>query len=470
MAMSHHHVIVGDGASAAAMAEAVCLGRGDRLTIIGPNAGRLGRGLAYADHAPKDPWRYSYLMNSPSEGFGDAFVEWFAKGWSDLRDQIGAFRPDWLEFNAQHIAEGDFGAVFAPRAIYGDWLAETAQDALARHHENGVDVSLRTGIAASLTPMGKSLRITLSGGEVIQADRVDVATGGPGTQRFGSDAGPTAFTTLYGNETTIAEVLAPGQTVTCLGGNAAMLDVLRFLQSIMDERDIRLRIISRGEEPEPLVLTRPRRDEIWPQITGPFEKVSDLVAAVDDEMKVFRAGGASMAELRPGYLDWAKKTPLAGLLPSHTERRLVLPLLERRFRRGTHDSINDYRRLRAAGQIEEVNGDITWVYAEAPGKVRIRIDTKNGQEELHVPFTINTTGPGNQLPLDLLTSGMVRDGLLDLNADKSGITVDAGLQTRIEGVRYLSPAITEIGGEPLAFALNDVLALQELASGANAPR
>ena len=46
-----------------------------------------------------------------------------------------------------------------------------------------------------------------------------------------------------------------------------------------------------------------------------------------------------MAELRPGYLGWAAE----GLetLPSLSERRKVMPQLERRFRRATHNSLAD---------------------------------------------------------------------------------------------------------------------------------
>ncbi len=464
-----HQLIIGDGASAAALAKSPPLIAGDTLTILGSNAAQLGRGLAYDDHAGGAPWRYAYLMNSPSGAFGDEFVNWFESNWDGIRPMISSYQPRWLEFAKDHLAAGDFGAVFAPRNVFGDFLAEAARGALADHVSNGVTVEKRTALANDLARDAHGFRITLATGEVIRADRVDVATGGPSPQRFGADSGPTAFTTLYGNEDAIAEVLRPGQEVTCLGGNAAMLDVLRFMQSVMDEQDIRLRVITRGTEPEPLIYTRPRKTPVEPSLTGPFDSTEVLLAAVDAEIAGFRSGGASMAELRPGYLAWVAEIGLKTLLPSPTERRKVMRQLERRFRRGTHDSLADYARLRASGQINEDHGEIMRVYAEAANNVRIRLKQACTErtEEIETPVAINTSGPGDQFAVDLLTSGLIRKGWLRMNETKTGLIVGPGLETEVEGLRYLSPAITEIGEEVLAFPLYDVSALTERAEAAN---
>ena len=174
----HHHLIIGDGASAAALAKTLALKAGDQLTILGANVGQLGRGMAYVDHARGAPWRYAYLMNSPSGAFGDEFVNWLESNWDDIRPLISAYQPRWLEFAKEHLAAGDFGAVFAPRAIYGDFLAEAARNALADHASNGVAVERRTALASDLAKDEHGFRVTLATGEVVRADRVDVATGG----------------------------------------------------------------------------------------------------------------------------------------------------------------------------------------------------------------------------------------------------------------------------------------------------
>ena len=193
------------------------------------------------------------------------------------------------------------------------------------------------------------------------------------------------------------------------------------------------------------------------------------MAAVDAEIAGFRAEGASMAELRPGYLAWVAKTGLRALLPSLAERRKVMPQLERRFRRGTHDSLADYVRLRTSGQILEDHGEITWVYAQAESNVRIRLKRKSTDRtrDIETPVAISTSGSGDQFAVDLLTSGLIRQGWLRMNETKTGLIVGPGLETEVEGLRCLSPAITEIGEEVLAFPLYDVSSLTQRADTAN---
>lgn len=467
--MPRHHVIIGDGATAAAFARSAPVQGGDQLTILGANAGQLGRGLAYADHANAAPWCYAYLLNSPNGAFGEGFVDWFAAHWAQIKPRIAAYQPHWLDFAAGHLAAGDFGAVFAPRAVFGDYLTAITRDALADHVAKGVQVQLRTGLASDLARDKHGFRITLATGEVIRADRVDVATGGPSPQRYGADAGPTAFTTLYGNEAAIAEVLRPGQEVTCLGGNAAMLDVLRLLQSVMDEQDIRLRVISRSPAPEPLIWQRPRKPAVVPVLTGPYPDADALLAAVDAQIADFRAKGAGMAELRPGFLDWASGTDLATVLPQVAERRRLAAQLEQRFRRGTHDSLADYARLCRAGQITEHRATATWVYAEAASHVRIRVTQSDGgqQDEIVTPVAINTSGSGDQFAVDLLTSSLIRKGWLTMNTTQTGLIVGPALETAVQGLRYLSPAVTEIGDTVLAFPLYHVTKLMDRVQAAN---
>ena len=248
-----------------------------------------------------------------------------------------------------------------------------------------------------------------------------------------------------------------------------MLDVLRLMQSVMDEQDIRLRVITRGSKPEQLIWARPRKEPVTPKLTGPYRDADALLAAVDAEIAAFRPKGASMAELRPGSRGGPAERGLETLLPSLSERRKVMPQLERRFRRATHNSLADYARLQAAGQIVEEHGEITWVYAETEGKTRIRLKRAGTRtnEEITTSVVINTSGPGDQLAMDLLTSGLIRNGWLRMNETKTGLIVGPGLETEVEGLRYLSPAVTEIGAEVLAFPLEDVSALAARAKAAN---
>lgn len=151
------------------------------------NAGQFGRGLAYADYPSDVPWRYAHLMNSPSGAFGEGFVKWFEANWGDL-PRIAAHQPRWLDFAADHMAAGDFGAVFAPRAVFGDYLAEIGRGTLAAHAAMGVTVQQRTALATDLAKDEHGFRITLATGEVI---RRTGWTWPPGDHRL-NDLGPIA--------------------------------------------------------------------------------------------------------------------------------------------------------------------------------------------------------------------------------------------------------------------------------------
>lgn len=88
-------------------------------------------------------------------------------------------------------------------------------------------------------------------------------------------------------------------TVTCLGANAAMLDALRFLQSVMPEWDIRMQVITTSDTLlEPMIPTRPRLQAVEPEFTQSYDTAAVFIQAVDEEIAQFRENGARMYELR----------------------------------------------------------------------------------------------------------------------------------------------------------------------------
>ena len=364
MGAGQHLAIIGDGAVAAAFLAAARLVPGDRLTLIGPNVHRFGAGRYYADHDTRQPWRLAYLLDRPNCEMAEGFAAWLAAEWPALLLEITAAQPLHLRRWSEALSEGAFGDFAAPRAIYGRYLAQRSSDLLAKLVEDGVQVRLITGLATDLSRAGDLFRITLASGEVIEADRVDVATGSSANQRFGVDAGPTAFTTLHGNEDAIAKALEPGWEVTCLGASTEVLDVVHFLRAARPTQKLRLRVL---------------RDRATPALDGDPE----------------------------------------------------------------------YRRLRAAGRIVEEVGRPIWVYAESAGKVRLRITGKECQsQEKTVPLAINTAGPGDQLLVDFLVSGMIAKGWLRLNAAQNRIDVGAGFATEMDGVRYASDAVAILKRRP----------------------
>ena len=359
-----HLAIVGDGTVAAAFLAAARLAPGDRLTLIGPNVGRFGVGRFHADHGSHHPWRLAYLLDRPSDEMADGFADWLAAEWQGLRPEIAALQPLHLLRWSEMLSSGSFGAITAPRAVYGRFLAKRSAVRLAQLLDDGVQVRLIPGLATDMSRADEQIRIILAGGEVIRVDRVDVATGGAANQRFGTDAGPTAFTTLHGNEEAIAKVLQPGWEVTCLGASPEVLDVMHYLRSTCPSAELRLRVL---------------RDRAAPHLDGDPE----------------------------------------------------------------------YRRLRAEGRIIEEEGRLTRVYAQAEGLVQLRMaGNAGGNVDKAVRLAINTAGPGDQLLLELLVSGMIAKGWLKLDQTRNRISIGAGFATEIEGGRYASDAIALLDGQP----------------------
>lgn len=456
-------MVIGDGAVAAAFAALAPLGPGDALTVIGPGSGQLGRGLAYADHPPDAPWRDGYLLNSPAGTVDPAFPDWVAERWPEVAARKTR-HPRGTAFDADAIAAEDHAALFLPRAVFGDYLRDRTDAALAAHHERGVRVTLRPAIVTDLALDGGRFRLTLSDGQQMQANSVDVATGGPAPARFGADTGPAAFEQLYGNEAAIAAALRPGALrpdalrpdaeVLCLGANAAMLDVMRLMQCLLPEDRIRMAVLSpSGLLPEPLIWTRPRGAPVTPDLHGPYPDAAAFLAAVDADLAAHRAKGARMAELRRGYRAYLDQVGLAALIPDIDERRRVIGPLDRRFRRGTADSLADFDRLRHAGQIRIIRAKVDYVVAGADRTTRVRVTGPEGPSDLSAPIVINCAGPDPQA-YELMTAGLISRGWIERIGQ--GLRVGAGLETRIPGLRYLSPAVTEIGDEVMALPLYDV--------------
>lgn len=109
------------------------------------------------------------------------------------------------------------------------------------------------------------------------------------------------------------------------------------------------------------------------------------------------------------------------------------------------------------------------MHARQPYENDIRLKTAEGSiQKTTVPVVINTSGSGGQLAFDLVTSEMIRHGWLQLDESRQGIVVGSRLESNMPNVRYLSPVVTEIGTDVLAFPLYDVAALKKSVERASA--
>ncbi|WP_147125189.1 FAD/NAD(P)-binding protein [Shimia ponticola] len=459
-----HRVIIGDGVTAAAFVETAQLKAGDHLTVIGPNADGLGRGIAYAAETEETPWRYAYLLNSPADDIDPDFGGWLEDRWDALRDMMQGRSPNWVAAAQPLVDRGDIRGLNVPRAVYGDFLEERATSALEVHRANGVTVQFINAAADRLEQTSDGFSVH-AGEQIVHATSVDVATGGPATQRIPGDDGPYSAPTLFGQEPRIAEHIRRGAEIWCIGTNATMLDTLRLCQSLIPEDQIRFVGCSpRGALPEPLVPQMPRRITL-PQLAGPYETAEAFLEDVRQNIERAQATGDKMIELRAGFRSYFIEHGLKWFLPDMDEARKVPKTLRHWFRSGTRDTLEDFARLSLSGHTRIHRGAVQRIETEGDHAVVVTTNSK-GQEERHAAgFVVNCSG--SAMAFDPFTEDLLTKGWISRSTESGGIVVGSGCKASVPGLRYLSPATTEIGDEVMPMPLYDANLLRVWARRAN---
>lgn len=449
------HVIVGDGITALAFLEICAPAPGQQVVVLGQAASDLGRGLAYARGTPGTPWRYAYLLNSPADDIDPDFAKWLAARWDQITETMAGRAPDWLGAAQPLIARGDLYGVNAPREFYGDFMAERAEAAIARLAAQGAAVELINDQALALEVSGKGVTLRTKAGREIVASGLDVAPGGPSTMRFAGDDSAFSAPSVFGHEDRIAAHIRRGAEIFCVGGNAAMLDVLRLCQSLRDEADLRfVACTPDGEIPAPLVPRLPRK-LTEPRLTKGHARAETFLTEVAAEIARAAEAGDEMREIRAGFRAHFLANPLTDYVPDPEEARHVPGKLRLWLRGGTRDTIADMHRFVAAGSARVIKAMVTAIEPGAEGATVLLRDAQ-GQEHRHeTGFVVNCAGAGPNSRFDPLSEDMLRQGLITLCPTTRGIRVGPGCQTNAPGVRYLSPVTSEIGGDVVAMPLFD---------------
>lgn len=462
------HLVVGDGITAAAFVAQCDVQAGDVLTVLGKQANQLGRGAAYAAQDPADPWGYAYLLNSPADDIDPAFAAWLARNWDLVQSQMQGRQPNWLADAAPLLARGDTYGVNAPRAFYGDFMAEQVAADYARLRAKGVTVEVIDACAVAINALPTHLEIITDTGAIIGADSIDIAPGGPSTQRITGDDGPFSVPTLFGNEVRIAEHIKAGAEVFCVGANATMLDVLRLCQSLIDEDAPNLVACSpSGGLPPPLVPRLPRR-LTQPILTAGHATAESFLAQVWTAMEAAREAGDEMREIRAGFRAYFITHGLHYFVPDPVQARLVPLTLRHWLRGGTRDTILDFHRLMKLGKCRTIGGGVMEIEHTKTG-ARVLTRDKAGNVTAHeTGFVVNCAGAGPGSSYDPLTTQMIDQGWISICPVTRGLQVGDRCATGLPGVRHLSPATTVIGDEVMPMPLYDAHLLRTWAARAYA--
>jgi len=465
--MPKHHIIIGDGLTAAEFANTCQCGAGDTLTVIGPDLDNLGRGIAYA-RAPKTaPWKYAYLLNSPARSVDSAFSDWLSEHWSTIAENMAGRSPDWLGSALHYVELNQIASLNAPREFYGDFFHADTLNKLQVLEEKGVSVQRIKSRASNIEFDGKQLHVGIDNGDQLIADSIDVATGGAQNQRISGDDNENSFPDLFGFEARIIEKLGAAGSIIAIGSGAAMLDCLRVCQSVQNEQNLNFTAISpSGKTLKPL---RPG-DTFKPanyELNGVFERAVDFVDAIKIQQEKALASGHNFYETRVGLRSVFFNKSVNDFVPNIDEARKVATPLFKHFEGGTRDSIDDFHRLEKTGQTRILAGRVQRIEQNRDGASVKFVDSDGNQQTMNASVVVNCAGPGRENRFDTLTKKMLEQRWINICPQSHGLLVGKNGHTSIPGVRYLGPAVTSIGDIAQQVPLYDAFRLRRVVQEIN---
>ncbi|MFK3890844.1 FAD/NAD(P)-binding protein [Sphingomonas sp. NPDC079357] len=397
--MIRHVAIVGGGFSGALLAINLLRHDGPRATLIERRPAQLGRGVAYsAAHE-------EHLLNVR------------AGNMSALPDDADHF-VRWLTHNGL----GD-RTTFVPRRVYGRYLREMLEQAVAAHPHR---LTLIEDEVQTIAPVADGYQATLAGGGILTADAMVLALGNlpphtpPGIDHDALPSGCYRGDPWAGD---IAEGLRDDDTVVLVGSGLTAVDAALLL----DSSGFRGRIVALSRRG--LV---PRRHADTPPQPGLSERPAAKLSALLHHVRMRSATigwRAAVDTLRPiTQMMWgaADATTRARFL------RHLRPWWDVHRHRLAPAIADRIEALVASGRLEVVAGKL--VAATGDGAQALLDWRPRGEAEtrrIRAARIVNCTGPqgdllrsGEPLLRDLLARGMIRPDRLRI-----GLEVDA--QSRV---------------------------------------
>jgi len=369
--------------------------------------------------------------------------------------------PDWLMAAKPYSDVNEYASLNAPREILGDFLHAQTLEKIKAMRDAGVHVNTLAANVDRIEPCANGLKFITTDNQTIDATSVDVATGGPKNQRFEGDDGKYSFSELFGNESHILEMLKLGGSVVCIGASAAMLDCLRFCQSVQPESQINFTAInSTGNT---LTALRPALtfNPTQYNITNTFEGAAEFLSAITQLQRQAIAAGDTFYETRVGLRSLFMNRSLTQLVPNITEARKVSNPLFKFFEGGTRDSVDDFKRLEQLDQTRSLAGRVQHIEQHKELACVHYHDASGQQQTINANVVVNCAGPGSDNQFDSLTNEMLANGWIAICEQSGGILVGEGGQTKVSGLRYLGPAVTSIGDSVEPVPLYDAFRLKQ---------
>ncbi|HEX6791847.1 MAG TPA: FAD/NAD(P)-binding protein [Candidatus Krumholzibacteria bacterium] len=349
---------------------------GLRIVVV-DHTGRFGRGAAYSTTHP------SHLLNVPAGRMGA------------LADDESHFLT-WLRRGDSSVA----GDAFVPRSAYGDYLEHLFNEARS-HAASGVTIEARHDRAIAVHTGEGSPRVALASGEMIEADRVVLATGNlPPRDVDGVSA--IAGQRAYVSDPWAAGALgaiAGASSVLLVGTGLTMVDVVLALHQ--HNPDAHFVAVSRHG-----MLPHPHRDAPTRPVGIPSSRwmnhwngsASELLRILRDEAHAAADAGMDWRDVVNGLRPF---TPaLWSRMPAREQARFyrhIRPFWDTHRHRMSQRVAVAIEELAAADRLSIVAGRIA---ACAFDGHRVAVDVRRRSGETERPIVdavINCTGPCTDL-------------------------------------------------------------------------
>lgn len=263
-------IVVGAGASGthtllALLKDLSCAPRREqpvRIIVIDRDP-QFFSGVAYGNRSGRASLTLSTLNRFLPEGERAHFVAWLTSRGTLTHDD--AIDQVWVHRHLADITAGRWDALFIPRRLYGDFLADCAGAAMHDARAEGVaEVELENAEVTSIQPTDDRYLVTAldHDGQVAQIDAAAVvlAIGSPPTRRLQIDGAapegliqdvydPGLDTTLTQLRRRLHDLPMASRRVLVVGGNAAALEVVLASSGILQELRAVITVLSPAGRP-----------------------------------------------------------------------------------------------------------------------------------------------------------------------------------------------------------------------------
>ena len=391
--------IIGGGFSGTMLAAQLARRGIESLLVDG--SGRIGRGTAYSTAQP------AHLLNIPAE-------------------RMSAWPEDLADFENLAAAQGASGKDYVERRLYGVYLTDILDQAVAGGHVRTADAE-----AVEAQRVGGTWHVALSDGTRVEAGSLVLAIGNqqPGVPRLFEGAGNRFVADPWGSSAAeaVAELAESGANALILGTGLTMVDLALSLDAA-GHRGRLVAMSRRGLLPRAHVYDVPKLEVAAEEV--PLGKLRTVARWLRD-CGARHGWRSAVDSLRPhSHRIWAS-------LDEPEQRRFVRharawwDVHRHRIAPPVADTI---ARMISEGRLEVMAARVVGLKPDSDGlAVRYRRRGSEQERELRVAFAFNCTGPlhamsstCNPLLRSLLGSRAARPDQLDI-----GLAVDA--QSRVIG-------------------------------------